>query len=152
MTVSHIVVEHWVDVFGLFVGVIGICIAIYLTMVSPYEHSRSSRYTFFLVGASIMLLSNEPLLESHAFIVGSRIFALLVLASIQFTLMVHIVYYGPFPPPARAIRYQLAQEGLIDPDEDLSNREIRELAKEHWPPGPVERDKKPLREWLRFWR
>lgn len=143
---SHVLTPSWVGAMGLLVGTIGICCAIYLSMVSPYAHSLWTRLGFLFIGTAIILLSTEPIINQHILVVTARVLAIVVLTMAQFSLLAMVVYFGPFPPRGRAMQGRLGDEAA-----GAGVAELRMLAKDEYPENEDDLPEDPF-EHLKFWK
>ena len=80
---SHFGAPHWVDVLGLLAGTVGVCIAIWLQMVTPERVKPRYVMGFLTLGCSLMLINLEPLVPNTDAVLGARVVAYLFLLGAQ---------------------------------------------------------------------
>ena len=88
---SHFGAPHWVDLLGLFAGSVGVCIAIWLQLVTPRRVKPKYVIGFLVLGSSLMLINLEPVIpENGDAVVLGRALAYLTLTALQTVLGYHV--------------------------------------------------------------
>jgi len=57
---THAAMPHWVDLLGLFAGTLGVCIAVWLQVITPRKARPRYVLGFLLTGTTLMLANPEP--------------------------------------------------------------------------------------------
>jgi len=88
---GHFGAPHWVDLLGLLSGSAGVCIAIWLQLVTPRRVRPRYVIGFLVLGSSLMLINLEPIIpENGNAILVARAMSYLTLLVLQTLLAYHV--------------------------------------------------------------